>query len=129
MNNQELKADQVIAGKEALQLLDESDIRITAAFWFLITGSGWKYVLVSPAFDTMPATQRFEKIHAALGTFYSLNQDIILSMSLIDTKDPTVQLLKMAINTGPEKTISNMRFTSNVINGAQIDDALIYRMS
>jgi hypothetical protein len=48
-------------------------------------------------------------------------------VTVIDSNDSLISLLRVAIKTGDG--MSGIRFTNNVINGALIEDAYIYRVT
>lgn len=113
-------------GRDLVDALDKMGLNLNAALWFLFSEEdAWKLILSWPKIESEGPKAAYMKIQKALsnmrGTKISL-EDVVIekaSSSLLRT-------LKIAVRTGPG--ISGIRFSNNVINGQQIEDAYIYRL-
>lgn len=124
---EQLTADMVEAGAALTEKLDESGLPIVTALWlFLPEINEWRLLFASPDVATKGPRDVYGRIHKVLrqlgGTASVLPFSVI---SLMDTEDELVRLLKLGAGTGPG--INRVRFSKNVINGHYITDALIYR--
>jgi hypothetical protein len=128
MVKESLSQSMVTEGASLVRRLDEAEWDVTAAFWFhLADDNGWKLLIASPEVEAKGPRESYTVIQKVLGELDPLPTELTLNdIGLMATNHPLVGLLGSAIATG--KSISNIRFSKNVINGHFIDDALIYRM-
>lgn len=126
MVKEQLTGAMIDAGAELTAKLDEMGLRVTAAFWLFVPDvNEWRLQFASPDVSTKGPRGVYEKVRLAINQLGG-KADVPLSIiSVLDANDDLVQLLKLAIRTGPE--LGRIRFSRNVINGHFIDDALIYR--
>lgn len=137
MGKDELVNKQIGAGGLLIETLDQSEFKVSAAMWFYMPeNSEWRLMIASPyvdkngpkksyefiqtILDELPSNVRAD-LYSPLSDYLSLN-----NISVVGTNDELIKLIRMAIRTG--QTISQIRFTKNVINNVLIEDALIYRM-
>jgi hypothetical protein len=121
-----LSDDMVKAGANIIQQLDRAKFTIDAAFWLHLPDSNqWRLVLASPEVGVHGPKKGYKRVQSALTKMLEPRLSL-QDISMMDSIDPLVLLLKNAIRTGPG--ISGIRFTRNTINGVLIDDAYIYRL-
>lgn len=123
-----LSAEMIDAGKELVQQLDKIKFIVRAALWlYLPDENGWRFVLANPEVNTHGPTRAYRKVQNALSRIPQGTRQIALrEITVVDTDDPLISLMRMTISTGRE--ISGVRFSHNVIHGTLIEDAYIYRM-
>ena len=127
MVKEQLMDDMIEAGARLTEKLDELGLPISVAMWFFTPDiNEWRLMFASPTVSTKGAREVYEQIEKARKALGAEAECIPLSViGLIDTNHQLVQLLRIALHTGPG--VSRVRFSKNVINGHFIDDALIYR--
>lgn len=114
------------AGRRLVVELDSEQVDIEAAFWsFRPESSQWRLVLASPLVDAVGPMETYKQLQRIISE-HGLEIEL-RDISVVSTRDELVNLLRMAIQTGPG--LSGIRFTGNAINGTFIDDAYIYRMN
>jgi hypothetical protein len=84
-------------------------------------------MLASPAVAVDGPREVYARIQEVIRKSASESSVPLHDISVVDSKDPLVRLLKTAVQTGP--AISGIRFSRNTINGHFIEDAYIYRMT
>jgi len=119
----------VQAGAELTRKLDETGMPPDVALWLFVPESNeWRLLFASPEVAVQGPRKVYERIRVALEALGDMASTVPLSViSLLEPNAELVQLLKMAIRTGPG--VGQIRFSKNVINGHFIDDALIYRVA
>lgn len=125
---QALTEDMIKAGAELAHRLDEKTT-VEAALWFLLAETNtWRLVFCIPTMDTLGPKKIYSVIQGALSKKGIERLNLSLAdISLMSPSDPLIQLLRVAVRTGPG--ISGIRFTRNTIKGHFIEDAYIYRMN
>jgi len=115
------------AGRTFLEKLDRQRISINDAFWVLAQDAiSWRLVFATPEVRIQGPRSVYRKLQKILPTL-SVPDLTLSDLSVIDTKESLVQLLRTALRTGPG--ISGIRFSNNTINGVFIPDVYIYRLS
>ncbi|MBD3628194.1 hypothetical protein [Cyclobacterium sp.] len=115
-------------GKKVLESLDDSNLKISSAFWFFIEDlEEWRLFFASPEFDVVGPKKLYAKVQKILQSHRNEINLPLEAISLISPKDQLIGMLRMAITTGPG--ISGIRFSGNVINGVLIKDAYLYRVN
>lgn len=113
-------------GKRLLEKIDQSDLKVTSAFWYYVSESEiYRLVIVTPFFEKHGPRKTYEKIQKILRN----NNDINLSLGTISVMGPNDHLnkiLKAATNAIPE--VSGVRLTGNAIHNTYIEDAYLYRI-
>ncbi len=124
---QQLTDEMIEVGAQLTQKLDELGLQIPVAMWFFMTDiNEWRLLFASPQLSAEGPREVYERIEEARRALGPQAENLPLSMiGLIDTHHQLVQLLRLALKTGPG--VSRIRFSKNVVNGQFIDDALIYR--
>lgn len=124
-----LSSEMLAAGAELTRLLDTEGFPVTASFWFYYAETNsWRLVIASPGVKDNGPKEAYEKIQAVLSNAPADRPEVSLrDVSVIDSADPLISLLRVAITTGPG--VVGIRFSQNVINGVFIDDAYIYRLT
>lgn len=122
--------EMISGGKALLSQLDKSKWQVTAALWFLDADSRrWKLLLASPRVEAGGPKKAYFDILDALAELPKEAPRIALKdVTVLDSKDSLVQLLKSAVST-PPRAIGDVRFSGNTINGHFIEDAYIYRLT
>jgi hypothetical protein len=125
--------DQIARGRGLIEHLDQKGLSIQAAFWFYFddpdSESGtWKLIIASPEVDLLGHSKFYRKIWEELRILKDKIGISPLEVYIASPNDELVQLMKIAIVTGP-KDLAGIRFTSNVVGGQFVKDAYIYRLS
>lgn len=123
-----LTESQIKAGEALIKAGDASKLPIDAAFWFYFQDQeSWKLMLSIKGVEKSGPKSAYNKLQKLI-TKTNISEQLSLSeIALAKPKAPLLNLLRMAIKTGPG--ISGIRFTGNVINGQLIPDAYIYRLN
>jgi hypothetical protein len=117
-------------GARLVEALDEAEIEVGAAFWFLIPElSAWRLFIASPIVDKRGRRAAYEGVQKVLRQLTSAGVEApaLDDISAVSPGNEIVGLLSSAVGTGPG--ISRIRFTSNTVNGVFIEDAVIYRLT
>ncbi|MCA1601021.1 MAG: hypothetical protein LC776_05060 [Acidobacteria bacterium] len=124
-----LSDEMISAGAELTRRLDDARFIVSASLWlFTPETGGWRFVIGSPEVRTRGPRWAYKQVQAVMSRMPSAQARIPLKdITVIDSNDPLIKLLKVAIKTGGG--ISGIRFTNNVINGTPIEDAYIYRIT
>ena len=117
------------SGKNLLEVLDKGSIKIFSFFWFFLAESGsWRLIISSPDFEKFDIRKCYQDFIKDYGNNEAIKDIGISNITLLPNSNDLIKLFKIAIKTD-ERSISGIRFTSNVINGILIEDAYIYRLS
>lgn len=124
-----LSSEMISAGAELIRRLDGTRFIVTASLWLYIPEiSAWRFIIASPEVRTQGPKKAYKQVQSVLSKMPEDQPKIPLKdVTVIDSNDPLVSLLRVAIRTG--EGISGIRFTRNVINGVLIEDAYIYRIT
>ena len=124
-----LSEPMIEAGKRLIERLDESDSEVQAAFWmFFPDEKCWKLIIASESVEHDGPRQFYKRVVEANKKANESESVVSLhDVSVTDTSDTFVNLLRTAISTGDE--ISGIRFSRNAINGTFIEDSYIYRIN
>ncbi|HYA43110.1 MAG TPA: hypothetical protein VEF34_17540 [Syntrophobacteraceae bacterium] len=124
-----LTKEMIESGRTLVRKLDEQGLHPDAAFWLYSSDlQEWKLVIAEVKLDTEGPRKIYKKIQDVISVSKEDMPEISLdSVTLAKPDAPIVHLLKRVIHTGPG--ISEIRFTTNVINGTLIEDAYIYRVN
>jgi hypothetical protein len=115
-------------GESLIRALDRSQFTLSGALWFYFPkAEEWRLMLVSPLVDKIGPQKSYRIIQSVIEDFPSSFGISIINISVISPKSKLIQLLRMAIHTGPG--ISEIRFSRNTIDNVFIEDALIYRLT
>jgi hypothetical protein len=117
----------ISAGEFLIRHLDKVRFLVDAAFWMRSPDSDvWRLVIASPEVRSAGPRKTYRRLQSYLNRLEA--KDLSLAnITLVDSKDRLLQLLRTAIKTGPG--ISGIRFTGNTINGVRFPDSFIYRVS
>jgi hypothetical protein len=123
-----LSAEMIDAGNELVQQLDKIKFVVHAALWlYLPEANNWRLIIANPEVDSHGPKRAYRKIQNALARMsQELPKVALRDITVVDTNDPLISLMRTVISTGNE--ISGIRFSHNVIHGTLIEDAYIYRM-
>jgi hypothetical protein len=127
MAKETLLESDIDAGARFIEALDNDGETVEAAFWFYYPDlSQWKLILFAPAFDKIDLTKAYTKISELLSSRDEIGKNIsVADIKILKQKDPLMKLLRSIVRTG--KGLSQIRMTSNLLNGIYVEDALIYR--
>lgn len=115
-------------GRLLVEALDRSEFTLSGALWFYFSkDEEWRLLLVSPLVDEIGPRRSYIRIQSVIEGFPPSFGISITRISVTSPKSKLIQLLKIAIRTGPG--ISEIRFSRNTINNVFIEDALIYRLT
>ncbi|SRR5713226_249840 len=124
-----LSNEMISAGSELTRRLDESRFLVSASFWLYDTDSNaWRFIIGSPEVRTRGLKAAYKQVQSVVAGIPEDQPKISLKdISLVDSNDSFVSLMRVAIKTGDG--VSGIRFTRNMINGVLIEDAYIYRLT
>jgi len=115
-------------GKSILEVLDKSDLEITAFFWFyLAPNNSWRLIISAKKYERKETKERYEDFIKRFGEEEAIDQIGLSNITIVSSSDGLLNVLKHAIKT-KSMDISGIRFTSNMTNGVLIEDAYIYRL-
>jgi len=116
-------------GKKLILRLDNSEFKVTSAFWLYTSESeAWFLYLASNYVDDHNKKRAYEFIQKELLKFDPAIGIPLSSINPVKVNNTYVKLLKTVVFTEPD-TLNEIRLTDVVINGVMIEDALIYRTS
>lgn len=116
-------------GRELLKELDKQGLNPEVAMWFYIPdGNIWRFVVGSSSFNDKTIQTQYSDFVNKYKDLEQIKAVGIENITLLPSNNNLIALLKNVIRTG-SKDIGDIRFTSNVINGVLIDDAVIYRLT
>ena len=114
-------------GKNLIEELDASGIKVDGALWFYFPEEGfWKLMLSFPNIEKQGPKSSYAKVQKAISKLKEKDSLSLDDVALAKPNAPLMHLLKIAVHTGPG--INGIRFSNNVINGQLIADAYIYRL-
>ncbi len=124
-----LSEQMISAGSDLIRRLDETGLKVSGALWFYETDSNdWRLIIVSPDVRAKGVKTVYEEVQSVVRATPDDQSSISLKdISVVDSDDPLISLLKVAIKT--DNGISRMRFSRNMINGTLIEDSYIYRLT
>jgi len=124
-----LSEQMITAGSDLIRRLDEAGLKVSGALWFYETDSNdWRLIIVSPDVRAKGVKTVYEEVQAVVRATPDDQPIISLKdISVVDSDDPLISLLKIAIKT--DNGISRIRFSRNMINGTLIEDSYIYRLT
>jgi hypothetical protein len=116
-------------GKKLILHLDDSEFKVTSAFWLYTSESeAWFLYLASNYVDNHNKKRAYEFIQKELLKFDPAIGLPLSSINPVGVNNTYGNLLKIVVSTGPH-TLNEIRLKNVVINGVMIEDALIYRTS
>ena len=123
-----LSPKMIEAGEELVRLLDQIHFDVRAALWLYVSEVGtWRLIIASPDVKRGGPRKTYKKVQSVLSKMQDRPRVGLENISVVDSHDPLVSLLRTALKTGPH--ISGIRFSRNTINGHFIEDAYIYRLA
>lgn len=115
-------------GKLVLELLDKKNINPNVFIWFYLTNSNsWRLVISADTYNNKDIKDYYKSFIEQFGNENIIKEIGLSNITIVPDTDNLINILKMEIRTD-KKSISDIRFKSNVINGVLIDDAYIYRL-
>jgi len=119
--------DDIQAGSELVQILDEARFPVTGAAWiYFPDAEEWRLVIRTPK-----AAQNLQEAYLDVARAMDAKGDLrtrlnLARVKLVPPKDRMLEALGTVIRA---PGLGSIRFSRNVINGIYIDDALIYRLA
>jgi hypothetical protein len=122
----EALTDQMIeAGASVVQNLNGGQFLVDAAVWlYLSDANRWRLLLATPEVHTEGPLKAYKRLLRAFGNA-AMHGLTIEDVSVIDSRDPLIRLLRGAMKT--DRSGRGIRFSRTTIKGQFIDDAYIYR--
>lgn len=116
-------------GKELIKELDRQGLNPEVALWFYLSESNkWRFILSSSSFKNLLGQNIYSDFIDNYRELSQVKNIGLENITLLPKNNDLIKIIKLVVSTNP-KDISNIRLTSNVINGVLIEDALIYRAS
>src|SRR5258706_3340299 len=124
-----LSEQMISAGSDLIRRLDEAGLKVSGALWFYdMDSNDWRLIIVSPDVRVKGVKTVYEEVQSVVRATPDDQSIISLKdISVVDSDDPLISLLKVAIKT--DNGISRIRFSRNMINGTLIEDSYIYRLT
>lgn len=127
MDKTTLVKEDILEGKKFIVYLENNNFKVNSALWLYISElNKWKLVIASEYLKTHSIKDAYNFIQNGLKNA-NVSYIELDNISIVNVDDDLIKLLKFAVQTG--NTISEIRFTQNVINGILIEDALIYKIN
>ena len=125
----EILTDKMISsGKELTILLDKAQVKVKASLWiYEMDLNIWRLIIASPEVRVFGPKKLYKRIQSIISKMPEDNKLVLKDIAVVDDIHPLVILLRKAVKTG--RTISEIRFSRNAINGVFIEDAYIYRIT
>ena len=122
-----LSDSMIKAGAKLIERLDAENAQVKSAFWLYFSeDKSWKLIIASPLVDSEGPREYYKRVVTANSAAANDEETVSLhDISVTNTSNQIVQLLKMAIGTGTGT--SGIRFSRNTINGLFIEDSYLYR--
>ncbi len=116
-------------GKTVLELLDKKGVNPSSFLWFYLSNSNsWRLVISADIYNNKDIKECYKSFIEQFGSESVVKEIGLSNITITSSSDNLLNVFKMAIRTD-KKSISGIRFTSNVINGVFIEDAYVYRLS
>ena len=127
MDHVALVDSEVEAGKTLLDALDSAGLRPSAAMWMYFSEhSEWR-MIVALGGEIRDLNSEYIKVAKVLNQNPAIRNHIDLSrIKIVSGKDSMISGLRKIVRV---KEGGTMRFSTAVINGIFVEDALIYRMA
>ncbi|MDX2156692.1 MAG: hypothetical protein SFW09_09295 [Hyphomicrobiaceae bacterium] len=122
-----LVVDDIEYGRLIVEALDSADVPVSAAFWLLYGDTGtWKLWIATPeaGHDLQAAYVEIAKVLSSSGA--PLIDFDLGRIRLVRSDEPMVRSLRKVVKVDG---VGKVRFSSNVIDGTYIEDAIIYRLT
>lgn len=125
----DLSKELIDAGAQLIKKLDESNLAPDAAFWLYSPEKQmWKLLLVEAKLAKKGPREVYSEIQKIMTKYGKELGDLKLSDLVLERPDARiVELIRKALRTGSK--VNGIRFKNNMIDGALIDDAYIYRIA
>ena len=121
-----LTTEKIEGGKLLTELLDKTDLEITASFWFyFIDAQKWNLILGISQVMKEGSLKSIAKIQKVFEKNQFQGIDF-LDVIVLQSDHPIIKRLMKMATTG--KTIKGIRISQSVIDGVFIQDAYIYRL-
>jgi len=118
----------IAAGRELLARLDALDPAFEAAFWLFDEEIGeWRLVLASRSVRNSGSRILYRKVNRALSKLGMAKALSLEMISIVDQRDPIVQLLIGALGTAA--SVDGVRLDNATIDGVHIPGCLLYRLT
>jgi hypothetical protein len=111
-----------------IKLLDETELDVHSALWmYYPEKEQWKLIIATPMIEQKGPQKAYTVVQKILADHRELSGLSLQDIALVSDKNSRlIHTLRNMIQTG--KTINNIRFSKNVINGEYFDDAIILRL-
>lgn len=128
--NQMVKQEPDIeSGKTLLKAMDNKKINPSIFIWLYLSESNrWRILISANKYENKNLKKSYNLFIKEFANENSVNKIGLSNITIIPQKSDLLNTLRMAITTD-KKSISGIRFTSNIINGIFIDDVYIYRLT
>ena len=118
-------------GKRLLEALNKpkpngTTFRVKAAFWLYRPESmEWRLVIATPLVDEKGRLATYVHLRKVLDFIQPLNLSTH-NMTVMSPRDPLVKALRGALRIAPNS--EGERFTRDMVGGAYVEDAYLYRL-
>ena len=124
-----LTNEMIEAGAELISRLDAAGFELNAGLWlYMEEPNSWRLILASPVVTRDGPNKAYKKIQSVLSkNSEDRNVIALANISAVEPDKPIIALLRKAVKIG--NGISGVRFSRNAVNGQNIEDSYIYRMT
>jgi hypothetical protein len=124
MDQATLVSPDILAGSQALQVLDAAEIKPVVALLMISSEyEDWRLVLSSPSLDQTHLLRAYDKVAEALaGQFVHRLPPILV----LPTRDPFIRELRRLF--GKTKDVAGMRLGGQTIGNRFVSSAYVYRV-
>ncbi len=128
LDTQILVDTEVVIGRRVIEALDDSNIHVSAGFWFQDAESyEWRLVIATRLVSSEGPKKTYKAVQTALRR-HKLSEDIPLwRISLVGPKHPLVSVLS-SVFVSKGMDLGNVRLDHCVIKGVPVEGAHIYRL-
>ena len=126
-----LTQEMIEAGVELIRRLDnDANLDVRAALWLYVTESdAWRLMIATPELKVVGPRKLYQKIGSLIKEIDGHSKISLGDISVIDSNDPIIRALKVAIKSEQTDIDNGIRLTRNAIGGQYIEDVYIYRLT
>ena len=120
MANEPLVDEDIDAGRQFVQFLDDQAVEVRGAFWlYQPDAERWRLVVVTPEAERGSKDLYLKAINAGAN----------IDMARVDFQPPSSAIFRALGSMIRVDGLAKMRMKQNTFNGVYIEDALVYRLA
>ncbi|PPQ28439.1 hypothetical protein CCS01_24185 [Rhodopila globiformis] len=115
-------------GAAFVRALEQDDVTILAAFWYLEAEFGrWRLFIATPDIGRIGWQELYGKAHVILDRFAPEPAFKTYDVGILGPNRRIFQTVSEVVTTGPE--LGGERFTNQIANGELVDDIYVYKQT